>query len=119
MNIAIKFHREAGNYAISKVIKVKTIDELRETMLNIFTENNCDVVLYLWRDNGMCGTRLGDDGQEIWEHDMAKMADLVAKRIEEYGYCEIEGNFGKYEGIGVTDYDNEVFIANKEKGWVR
>lgn len=119
MKIAIKFHKESGSTAISKVIKVEDINEMKSTLLSVFKDAGCDYVVYLWRDNGMCGVGLGDDGQEKWEHDLEKMSDLIAKRIEEFGYCEIEGEFGEYKGIGITDYDNETFKALAEKGWAR
>ena len=119
MNIAIKFHKEAGNLAISKVVKVKDIDTMKETLSSIFNDAKCDCITYLWRDNGMCGVGLGDDGQEKWEHDIDHMIGLISDRISTFGYCEFEGDFGEYQGIGITDYDSEAFRDLYEKGWAR
>ena len=119
MKIRIKFHKKAGDYAIGKVIKADTLEEMRESLSEVFNDCNCGEVMYSWREDGICLTGLGDTGKEKIEKDIEKMLDMIVERVRMFGYCEIEGEFESFEGIGICDYENSVYDDLKKRGHAR
>jgi len=119
MNMVIKFRKHAGQIGAKKFVKVENIDEMKKTLTDFLNECKCEEVVYVWREDGTCLTGLGDEGWEKYEKDMEKFVDMVADRVNEFGFVEFEGKLGEFEGVGVYDSDNETYVKLKSEGLAR
>lgn len=109
MKIRILFRKEAGSCTINKAVAVNDYDDLKTKLSDIFKENETKEIVYLWLDNGACIVGLGDEGREKYETDLDKMSEMMIERLKTFGFVEVEGSFGVFEGLAVYDYDSEEY----------
>lgn len=99
MNKHIYFYKE--NDILGKVVKVNNIDEMTDRLKGFLNECKCKEVVYNWPKDGSCGMgiEIGDDANTEYESDMEKMANKISDRVNEFGWCSFEGNFGDFNRI--------------------
>ena len=108
----IKFYLYDG-YGLSKIDNVNN-SELKDYLKKMLAEYKCKSIATNWDEDGVCWC-VGE-GYDVDIVDTDKAVDMIAERVEKFGFCYFGGEFGTYETIRICDNSGEAYcksIVNK------